>query len=80
MNSLISQNNKIIRWPKKLVQKHFVLDWLSKKFKKNNPYTENEVNDIINNHHSFNDRALLRRELISKKLLSRETDGSKYWK
>ena len=43
-------------------------------------YSEKEVNKIIGVHHSFNDIALLRRELISKRLLERKNDGSIYWK
>ena len=43
-------------------------------------YSENEVNEILDRHHSFNDIALLRRELISRKFLSRKDDGSEYWK
>ena len=70
----------IIRWPKKPVDKNKVIQWLSTKFDFNLEYTEKEINKIIESHHSFNDTPLLRRELISKKILAREDDGSKYWK
>ena len=40
----------------------------------------NEVNQIIDKNHSFNDIALLRRELVSKSYLQRENDGSVYWR
>ena len=43
-------------------------------------YSEKEINNIINNYHSFNDTCLLRRELISKNYLHRKNDGSEYWK
>ena len=43
-------------------------------------YSEKEVNQIIKNHHSFNDVPLLRRELISRLFLNRKDDGSVYWK
>ena len=35
---------------------------------------------MIENHHLFEDTTLLRRELISRKKLSRHDDGTKYWK
>ena len=80
MKNLINSSNKLVRWPTKLIQKQIVINWLSEKFKSNRIYSEREVNNIINNYHSFNNIALLRRELISMKLLGREKDGSKYWK
>ena len=35
---------------------------------------------MVENHHLFEDTTLLRRELISRKILSRHDDGTKYWK
>ena len=35
---------------------------------------------MIENHHLFEDTTLLRRELISQKILSHHDDGTKYWK
>ena len=80
MNKLINEFDKIIRWPKKLSVKKIVINWLSNKFKGEIKYSEKEVNEILDRHHSFNDVALLRRELISRKFLSRKDDGSEYWK
>jgi hypothetical protein len=80
MNKLINEFDEIIRWPKKLSVKKIVINWLSNKFKGGIKYSEKEVNEILDRHHSFNDIALLRRELISRKFLSRKNDGSKYWK
>ena len=42
-------------------------------------YSEKEVNMIIEKFHLFNDVPLLRRELVSRKFINRENDGSKYW-
>ena len=53
---------------------------LLSKFQFGKEYSEKEVNNIIEAHHSFNNIALLRRELVSKRLLKRKDDGSKYWK
>jgi len=38
-----------------------MLEYLSQKFEKNRKYSEMEVNEILNQHHSFNDPATLRR-------------------
>ena len=77
---LINEFDEIIRWPKKSTDKEFVVKFLSEKFNNNKKYSEKEVNKVINRFHSFNDIPLLRRELISRKLLLRKDDGSQYWK
>ena len=80
MNKLINEFDEIIRWPKKPSDIKIVINWLSNKFNGEIKYSEKEVIEIIDRHHSFNDVALLRRELISRKFLSRKDDGSEYWK
>ena len=80
MNKLINEFDEIIRWPKKPSAKKIVINWLSNKFNGEIKYFEKEINEILGRHHSFNDSALLRRELISRKVLSRKDDGYEYWK
>ena len=80
MNKLINNLGEIIRWPKKPPEKEIIIKYLSTKFESDKKYTEKEINGIINKYHLFNDTPLLRRELISRKLLARKEDGSKYWK
>ena len=80
MTKFINEIEGIVCWPKKRSDKQFVIEWLSSKFQFEKKYSEKEVNNIIEAYHSFNDIALLRRELISKRLLKRKDDGSKYWK
>ena len=80
MNKLINKSEGIVRWPKKPKDKQFTIEWLSPKFKFEKQYSEKEVNQIINENHSFNDIALLRRELVSKSFLGRKIDGSVYWR
>jgi len=80
MDKLINEFDEIIRWPKKPSVKKIVINWLSNKFNGEIKYSEKKVNEILDRHSSFNDIALLRRELISRKFLSRKDDGSEYWK
>ena len=79
MNKLINEFDEIIRCPKKPSDKKIVINWLSNKFNGEIKYSEKEINEILDRHHSFNDIALLRRELVSRKFLSRKDDGSEYW-
>jgi len=80
MNQLINKLDEIIRWPKKPSDKKNVIKWLSEKFEFDKKYSEKEINKILKQHHSFNDIALLRRELVFRKYLQRKIDGSQYWK
>ena len=80
MDNLINEFGEIIRWPKKPSDKDMVIIYLGTKFVFLNTYTEKQVNAIISKHHIFNDIPLLRRELVSRKILSRKNNGSLYWK
>ena len=80
MNKLINNLGEIIRWPKKPSEKEVIIKYLSTKFESDKKYTEKEINGIIDKYHLFNDTPLLRRELVSRGFLSREDDGSVYWK
>ena len=80
MEKLINEFDAIVRWPKKLSDKEIVIKHLSAKFEYDKQYNEKEVNIIIDKFHLFKDIPLLRRELVSKRMLSRKDDGSEYWK
>jgi len=80
MDNLINKFEEIIRWPKKSSDKEIVIQYLAAKFEKENIYTEKEINKIIAQHHLFGDITLLRRELVSRKILARKDNGSIYWK
>ena len=80
MNNLFNAYGKITRWPKKNADKKSVIEFLAAKFIFDKIYTEKEVNGIIQQSHLFQDIALLRRELISRRYLARKNDCSEYWK
>jgi len=80
MNRLIDEFDQIIRWPKKSSDKKMIIKWLAQKFSFKIQYSEKEINQIIHQHHTFNDIPLLRRELISQKYLDRTDHGSQYWR
>ncbi len=49
-------------------------------FESDKIYTEQEVNDILNEYHTFGDPASLRRLMFGQGLLGRTLDGRSYWK
>ncbi len=57
-----------------------MLTFFAGQFEAGRDYTETEVNELLNEHHSFNDAATLRRMLIGIGVLDRMKDGTKYWK
>ena len=77
---LLDEFGLVIRWPKKPSQKQTVIEYLSTKFDSDKNYSEKEINFILEKSHSFDDIALLRRELIGRGFLSRKDNGSRYWK
>ena len=56
-----------------------MFEYFATKFKSGVIYSEQEVNDILTKHHSFEDPASLRRFMIGMQLLSRTKDGREYW-
>ena len=64
MTMLIDSDGRVTRWPRKEAERQLVLHYLRDRFEVGRTYTEREVNEILNLHHTFSDWALLRRELF----------------
>lgn len=79
----IDEQGRLKEWPsprsKKGLQR-IALQYLASKFETGVFYTEKEVNAILRQFHTFEDPALLRRELYDKGYFDRELNGSKYWR
>lgn len=80
ISRFLDDNGKIKQLPSKKKTKFAVLSYLATKFSYKKNYTEKEINNIINNWHTFNDYFILRRELVEYKLICRTRDGAKYWR
>jgi len=76
---LLSNDGRIRRWPKKEIERHYVLEFMRSKFTEGQNYTESEVNETIREWHAFNDPALLRREMFEHGRINRTRDGRAYW-
>lgn len=81
LKGFLDKDCKLKSWPSR---KHrdkqlLALEYLASKFETGKDYSEREINELLNRHHTFGDPALLRRELFMKKLLDRAPDGSRYW-
>lgn len=71
---------RLVRLPNKLSVQQMAMWWMWTQFAIRRKYTEKEVNQVLNAHHTFGDQATLRRELVNMKLLGRKSDCSEYWK
>lgn len=71
---------RLVRLPNKFSVQQMAMWAMWTRFVVRRKYTEKEVNQILNAHHTFGDPATLRRELVNMKLLSRKSDCSQYWK
>ncbi len=77
---LIDSLYRIIRWPKKHVDKLLVLEYLSSKISNGIIFTESEVNEIIMKWQLFDDYALVRREMFENGFIDRTNNCMSYWK
>lgn len=81
LKGYLDEEGRFNKFPGKKQKKKqaLMLEALASKFDLNKKYTEIEVNDILNQYHSFNDPATLRRLMFGTKLLDRTLDGRSYW-
>lgn len=80
IKKFLDEEGKIIRLPSKYLARIKVIEYLAGKFEIGKKYTEKEVNAICDSWHTFGDYFVLRRGLVDEGFLSRENDGSYYWR
>lgn len=81
LRGFLDKDLKLKTWPsrKRRDKQLSALAYLVSKFEAGRNYSEKEVNQILNQNHTFGDPALLRRELYVAGFLDRTPDGSRYW-
>ena len=81
LEGYLDEDGRFERLPGKKQKKKLdaMLLALSSKFEHDKIYSEPQINAILNEQHSFNDPATLRRLLFGTNILGRTTDGKEYW-
>lgn len=83
LQHFLDDQGRLKQWPSKRQKgrrfQQVALEYLATKFEPDIYYNEREVNTILNQHHTFEDPALLRRELFDRGLLDRVKSGAAYW-
>lgn len=79
LKNFMDKEGRLKQFPGKRKYRIPAYFFLASKFEKDIIYTEKEVNEILNKHHTFNDSCMLRRELYNMKFFDRKRNGSEYW-
>ncbi|MBD2256105.1 DUF2087 domain-containing protein [Pseudanabaena sp. FACHB-2040] len=82
LKNYLDDQGRLKTWPSKSRKgrlQQIALEYLAAKFEPDFLYNEREVNALLNQHHTFGDPALLRRELFERGMVDRVKDGSAYW-
>jgi len=79
LRNFIDNDGRLKSYPSKFKLKIISLFYLASKFEYGRRYTEKEVNQILQEWHTFKDWALLRRDLYDMRFLNREQNCSFYW-
>ena len=80
LKKYLDEEGKVTIYPSKSKNKMLIVEYLASKFELDRSYTEKEVNEILKQYHTFNDWALLRKDLFEAEFLGRSSNGSVYWK
>ena len=79
LKNFLDEENRLKAFPSKRKLQLCAVSYLAEKFEPGKIYTEREVNDLLNQWHTFRDPETLRRELFQNHYLDRRRDGSAYW-
>jgi len=78
LRNFLDINGKLTAFPAKRKMKVYCLFYLAQKFEAEKDYTEQEINSVLLDWHTFADPATLRRELYDYGFLDRSRDGKVY--
>ena len=79
LRNFLDTEGRLTKYPAKLRLKILSLYYIAGKLEHGVIYTEPEINEIIRRWHTFEDWALLRRDMFDRGLLERERNGATYW-
>lgn len=81
LSGYLNEDNQFTRLPGKKQKRKLdlMIAFLASQFTEGEIYTEQQVNELLNKHHSFKDPATLRRLLIGTGQMDRSKDGLQYW-
>ena len=78
LRNFLDGDGKLTSFPAKRKMKLYCLFYLAQKLESERDYTEQEINSVLLDWHTFADPATLRRELYDYGFLDRSRDGKVY--
>ena len=79
LKNFLDSDGRLKNYPSKHRPKTLALFYLASKLESGRRYTEKELNRILCDWHTFEDWAMLRRDMYDKRFLDREPNCSYYW-
>lgn len=80
LKNFVDAEGRLKQWPAKQKLQLLALPALAAAIPAGQRFTEREINELLSQHHTFGDPAMLRRFLYDMGYLGRERDGSAYWR
>lgn len=80
LHRFLDRDGLVTQWPRTPGDQKNLLDYLVEKFERNQLYAEAEVNERLNRWHTFEDAAILRREMVDYGYMGRTSSGDRYWR
>lgn len=79
LKNFLDDSERVTAYPSRRKLKVAVLLYMATKFEQGRLYSEKEVNEVLNEWHTFEDPATLRREMYDYKIFDRTDDCRRYW-
>lgn len=79
LRNFLDDKDRLTSYPAKSRLKIISLIYLASKFELGVRYTEREVNETLKEWHSFDDWAMLRRDMYDRRFMGREKNCMFYW-
>ena len=80
LRRLLDSAGRALRWPASRKQQISLLHYLATRIPADERFTEKQINALLNQWHTFQDPATLRRDMFDLNLIDRTRDGSQYWR
>lgn len=80
LHRFVDRDGLVTLWPRRERDREAVLDYLVNKLRRNHLYNEAQVNEVLNQWHTFQDPANMRRQLVDYGYLGRTSSGDRYWR
>ena len=80
LRSFVDAEGRLKQWPAKQKLQLLAIPVFANAIPVGQRFTERQVSELLNQHHTFKDPAMLRRFLCDLGYLGRERDGSAYWR